>query len=284
MSWAEIVNINGDSILEWAWQGNSQLPKAGWPAQSKPPKSDWVIWQIAIRQVMGDGKGISERGQVRKLRQSLGPWFSNTKTEWEYHSTSDTLYHCSGEETTAHQRIPGRHSRQSLGGFSLEGSLAECPPDTSIAECSKENYRINMKAVTARKATIEDNRGSLLDRLQQEPKEYDWLRDSMAWPLDEGREIAQSISQGTCIAVSDGSFKEGHGTASAIIIGNSTQIRCDVVTPGISGVQCSYRSELAGLFAAVYHIDMVCQHYQVTEGKVLLACDGESALNQIRWW
>jgi hypothetical protein len=64
--------------------------------------------------------------------------------------------------------------------------------------------------------------------------------------------LANSIRQGTCSCVTDGSFKDSHGTAAWKIIDidkpeNSIDGQC--ITPGHPSQQNPYRSELSGLYA-----------------------------------
>jgi hypothetical protein len=68
---------------------------------------------------------------------------------------------------------------------------------------------------------------------------------------------AQAIADGTAIAVSDGSFKDGHGTASFIIttLERTFSIQGDVISPGDSSIQEAYRSELVGLLGTVLLVE-----------------------------
>jgi hypothetical protein len=93
--------------------------------------------------------------------------------------------------------------------------------------------------------------------------------------------IAIAIGNGTCIGVSDGSFKDAFGTASWTICpagSPSTCILGDLVVPGHPQDQSSFRSELAGLYALVIVIDALCNYQKISSGSVEIACDGKEAL------
>jgi hypothetical protein len=87
--------------------------------------------------------------------------------------------------------------------------------------------------------------------------------------------------------VSDGSFKDGFGSASAILEHTETgqRIYIDCIVPGSTSCQSSYRSELSGLYTIVFFITTLLEHYHGSEapqmeGKITVGCDGESALDR----
>ena len=95
------------------------------------------------------------------------------------------------------------------------------------------------------------------------------------------QQIAEAIINGTAIAVSDGSFSKAHGTAAWIIQGVSGpgEVGGVLVVPGYPSDQSPYRSELAGLYAIMTAVEAICAFYNIKEGSIEVACDGESALN-----
>jgi hypothetical protein len=110
-----------------------------------------------------------------------------------------------------------------------------------------------------------------------------WLQQGLSFPSDDCHSLAKSIQQGTCIAVSDGSFKDERGTASMVIEGQDSRwrLRCDVVVSGDKSIQSAYRSELTGIMAAVNIIESICKFFKITKGAVTMVCDGKSALERI---
>ncbi len=67
--------------------------------------------------------------------------------------------------------------------------------------------------------------------------------------MHNGAYIAQSIAKGSAIAISNGSYKDGHGTVSWTIqdeAGHS--VDGNVVCPGLAQDMSLYRSELVDLY------------------------------------
>ncbi len=67
---------------------------------------------------------------------------------------------------------------------------------------------------------------------------------------------AEAIRNCTAVAVSDGSFKEGYGTAAWVIEGETedSQLLGRIIAPGGQHNQSPYRSELTGILAAIIMI------------------------------
>jgi hypothetical protein len=80
--------------------------------------------------------------------------------------------------------------------------------------------------------------------------------------------IARQIQDGKGIVVSDGSFKDGRGTASLVIEGHNSDSRivADVLVPGNSNYQCAFRSEAAGILAS----------FQLVNAVALYRCGGRT--------
>jgi hypothetical protein len=110
------------------------------------------------------------------------------------------------------------------------------------------------------------------------------MPDAEKWAIDtfhsadEGFILADGIIKGVAMAVSDGSYKNHIGTSGFILRGANRQIGAigDNVVPGNPHEQSSYRSELAGGVLAL--VSTVCKKYDITDGSILLALDGEQAL------
>ncbi len=97
---------------------------------------------------------------------------------------------------------------------------------------------------------------------------------------DKGELIAAAIQQHACIAVSDGSYKEGHGTASWVIEGADSEGRLqgNTLVPGEAYDQCSLRSELTGIYSVVLMVHSICPLHGITHGSVEIGCDSLDAL------
>jgi hypothetical protein len=96
---------------------------------------------------------------------------------------------------------------------------------------------------------------------------------------DNGLEIAKAIRDGTAIAVSDGSFKDSHGTAAFILKGSLPVGRIVGVNviPGAEESQTAYRSELGGVAGILEALHCICRANHITYGKVEVGLDGDQA-------
>ena len=81
-------------------------------------------------------------------------------------------------------------------------------------------------------------------------------------------------------AVSDGSFKNAHGTASWMLCWGSSEkefIQGSMVCPGSTEIQSAYRSELAGLYGICCVLWALRQRFQC-DISAIIGCDGLSAI------
>jgi hypothetical protein len=95
--------------------------------------------------------------------------------------------------------------------------------------------------------------------------------------------VAQAIRDGTAIAISDGSFKEGFGTSALVIeASDSTDniIAVNVVPRNLDD-QGSYHIELAGIFGQITLVNALCNVHDITQGSIECGCDGARALNKV---
>jgi hypothetical protein len=122
---------------------------------------------------------------------------------------------------------------------------------------------------------------SLCEAIKRLPPECRWAVQRFN-SSDNGLCIAQAIQNGTAIALSDGSFKDGFGTSAIIIEATDPgdNIIAVNVVPGHRDTQSSYCSELAGIFGQVIMINTICNLHGITQGSIVSGCDGEEALRK----
>jgi hypothetical protein len=93
----------------------------------------------------------------------------------------------------------------------------------------------------------------------------------------------REIEQGTLWLVSDGSFNPSMhtGTAAWILEGISSKVHISgkIITPGEPTDQSAYRSELAGILAALTVINFSTTYYNVT-GTITLHCDCKKGIEK----
>ena len=124
---------------------------------------------------------------------------------------------------------------------------------------------------------------SLFQDLVQTPRA---LLDKYTLPSDGGAAIAHAISAGTAAAVSDGSYDDSRQAGSSAFIIAPNKERGAICLEGANFVtwlpdkQSSYRSELAGVLGVLIYVDALVQFYNISDGAIIIALDGESAIYQ----
>ena len=116
------------------------------------------------------------------------------------------------------------------------------------------------------------------------------LLDKYQLPSDECRALVDCIVAGSASIVSDGSFNPESSTGpagtSTVVLAPSTEWSANFYAKGNNWVtgsgddQSAYRSELAGVIAALTILDVLVRHHKITDGTVTIALDGDSALIQ----
>jgi len=106
-----------------------------------------------------------------------------------------------------------------------------------------------------------------------------WRCHNLAFSGDVTK-LAQSLRDGSAIAVSDGSYKSTYGTASWWIEAQGSSISGDALVPGLGDAQSSYRSELTGLYAILDVCHYLCSYLNILEGGITIGCDGLEALRK----
>ena len=100
----------------------------------------------------------------------------------------------------------------------------------------------------------------------------------------DGTGIAAAIADGHCIAVSNGSFKEEHGTAAGTLVDqNNVNIRLtrECIIPGAPSDQSAFRSKVAGLFSICHMVRLLCEYYHTRQGQIQVRCNGQEALFRV---
>ena len=91
--------------------------------------------------------------------------------------------------------------------------------------------------------------------------------------------LSRSIAEGLVSGISNGSFKDGHGTAAwTLKTPSGLEYTRSGIVPGPSSDQSAYRSELFGIYKLVQILAATCKEYGVKSGRTVIACNGESAL------
>ena len=271
---ADIVTADGQRVRNCSWHGEMDTTDPSpynWPNQGKPTLNDWILWRSAITKAL-------QLRQSTSLRQPLGPWIDEPiRCQWFYSPTETRLYHRKPKhqwefyQLLHTQRL--RHRR-----FQYGGTCQTTPPDMRRASVSKQKgNEYLMTGFSDQEHSIPDPRFQTLGaRIRSLPETVNWAILN-SWVDDQGEYLAESIRQGTAIAVSDGSchLVEQFSTSAFIMEGPDSQHRWKGVnvTPGMAKDHCSYRSELSGIYAIIVATQVLCRHHSITSGSVEVGVD-----------
>ena len=109
------------------------------------------------------------------------------------------------------------------------------------------------------------------------------LIDQYILPADNCLAIANAIRNDKARAITDGSYKNGKGTAGMTIHpGKTVTNKLSVLnwSPGTAEEQQPYRSELVGINGTLSALKIIVEFYKIQHGTIKIACDNMEAKNQ----
>jgi hypothetical protein len=289
---ADITTGSGNAITTWAWEG--QVPPSpmntswDWPVQGRPTPQQWKLWQRALQSTFGVAVG------TRSLSTRLGRWIDADFDQWQWFlsPSEQRLYERQGSQWVFHPRSGGRSPRLASGTFSQQSfpvlRSEDLPSDLVRTVLERRGATLVSTGYSSNSSVFQNQRStprpsSFKEYAASLPPDARWVFERFQSAETSAVQIAEAIRTGTCIGVSDGSFKDAFGTASWILCPtgqNSDCIAADLVVPGHSLDQSAFRSELAGLYGLVTAVDSICKFFQLCSGSVEIACDGKEALHR----
>jgi hypothetical protein len=280
---SDVTDGTGDRVTEDAWKGQPSATmncQHEWPIQPSPPKAFWDTWQRALRSMCG---------RNRVLVQKLGRWTpaGSETAVWWFCPRGESLFQRTKSSTVTFTIRSARRTRNSALRFRIDSSTPATIPATA-RPCTTsiqgndvliQGYSDCVPTPPTRivPLTFTDYLASLEDKA--------WVFSSIQ--IRGSMEIvAAAIRKGTCSCVTDGSYKDGHGTAAWKISDVETPehyIEGQCVTPGSSVQQNAYRSELSGLYASVMATNALVSFFSISAGSMTLACDNLGAIKTMSY-
>ena len=286
----DIASGDGKNIDDGIKKGQLQLARERnieWPAQGRPKRTDWYAWSKVLKESLLNSLGA--------LSQPLGQWEANLEnvycTEWEWwvDQENNSLYRCVRGKWYRFRPLTQRKKRRGAKDRFKHYILMTYPPPVHHMQRSSIKYERRAYITQGCQKQLEmehreENEVPSLDRLM----EVLGLREGEQWALHNLKttecidDIVKDIANGKAVGISDGSFKDEGGTAAWILENEqgTQRIMGTVVVPGYASDQSAYRSEIAGLYAMVLVVEMIKEVWGLTEGGILIGCDGKDALNQ----
>jgi len=104
----------------------------------------------------------------------------------------------------------------------------------------------------------------------------------IVWVTGKVQAIVEAIKEGTALAVSNGSFKDGRGAAAWTIKGQLTiaKITAACLVLGTAGNQSAFWSKLVGILGVLLTVHHIPTEYEHVQGTLWVCCNGKSALSR----
>jgi predicted RNA-binding Zn-ribbon protein involved in translation (DUF1610 family) len=224
-----------------------------YPNQTLPPTESWKIWDRALSRLCDFRGG---------LLSPLGKFLIHNAIQWWLDPQTDRLYYIS-DTIDMFRKAPGKGTRALHSKYIFSESITQIPEALTPVTVRRQG---NTAYVTGK---------GTMDQENQLPPADDWILKRVEIPDNVETEWQEDIR-----AVSDGSFKDRHGTAAWILhVSDSCIIKGKCITPGDPECQSAFRSELAGLYGIAATVRYLERKY-IKTGAITVACDGLSALQQ----
>jgi len=269
---SDICNGVGTVIKNQCWSGTHPANHYNyhWPQTQKPMRRDWELWQRGLSQ----GLNLGRQG---KLAIPLGKWVNRmyTMNGWFTDPLGEQLYHLHNDHWTTYAPIPLCRRMWSFNsqGHSIEHKDVPRPLNRVTVYAHGLVIMITGHGPINPQVTVIENK---LDQQFWEMWKYEETLEGRA------EELGEDIWQGLAVAVSDSSFQLGNGAAAWTIEGATAtnRIKGAICTPSSGNDQSAYCSELIGLWGILYSLKRFTEVNHITQGQVLIACDGISALQK----
>ena len=276
ISLSDICSGCGKYILKSSWEGIFESTRHNpyvWPYQSPLPPSYWITWKKALSKLATP---------TRVLHQPLGKWLNKHGTSYFYDPPTERIYFQDEHQFWYFPRAIGRASRSAVAKFGNKVPCALIPNSALPATVAYHRSFLHLTGYSEVLLESDNLNQTFFSFLQNSlPSTAKWVMQNFEF-VGDFRSWIQATKQSfiNVLAVSDGSFKNSHGTASWRISlrGQEDYFIGSTISPGSTSCQSAYRSELTG----IYGICLTLWAMQRYFGCMIFAeigCDGLSALN-----
>ena len=269
---ADITTADGRQVTSAAWDGRRdpiRQPKLDWPIQGNLTAVDWTQWQTAL------STAFSLRG--RSLSRPLGAWTDDAEDiawPWFYDPGAERLYHRDEHNHWSYlTKAPIRTGRSAQAKFHNRFLTDTPPANRHRATVEQHGSYTCLTGFTQEENTpaVMQTQKSLLELIQELDPDARWAVKNFI-DTDNGETIAAALQDGSAIAVSDGSYKEGRAAASWVLEGRDSvgRIEGPCLVPGTATDKDSYRAELSGIYAVAVIVALICELHDIEQGSPII--------------
>jgi hypothetical protein len=239
---ADITNGKGNKILAAAIQCHRsaliEQKQYEWPIQPAPNQLQKLLWRKALH------KCFTLHHRTNVLRQPLGTWHAPPSHLIRYDPGNRMYYVPTGDGRWQQVQKDPLRLQQDPTWTTLKITSEEPRPE-SIMKGTYTNGKI--ESFGTRLVQWQDTRGPGIQARMNQLGELQWSVQNLQIQGDLNR-LLQTIEDGTAYSGTDGSYKDGYGTAAFRIQNNlGDQITACNITPGLQEQQSAYHSELGGI-------------------------------------
>jgi hypothetical protein len=228
---------------------------------------------------------LRQESGSKRIRVPLGAWFEPPTYQWRWFYVAEEarLYHREGLLWRVFSKTSTRSTRNATTQYKKGGVENKLPSSGRRATVTRQGDIARMSGVertlqSTPEPAVRRNL-SLEERVLSLPTADQWAIKEF-FSIDDGRNVAAAIIQGTAKAVSDGSFKDEFGTSAFVVIGSDNSLRVGGVNavPGSPQEKSPYRAELVGISGVISIVKCVCEQYDIQAGTIEMGLDGEQAM------
>lgn len=241
--------------------------------QERPPRKDFKLWQQAVLLLAPRGRLDRRLGRVLTKGHKIWPW--------RYDIDKAELYNMKGAVMDIYTPTAGGTRRINKWQRTVQNAhRRELGVICSVREEGNGEIAIICYTEPPGAASPPSDFWEVLDRWQRR-----WMWENLTWVGDDDW-LAAAIADGTCIAVTDGSYMKDlyPNIQSAAVVLECTRGRgrmwCSFTET--SAVACSYRGELLGLMAIHLILLAINEVHPELGGSVQIFSDCLGALDKVK--
>jgi hypothetical protein len=154
---AEITSADGLYLEPWAWKGLAKVTSLNayqWPRRPPLTTQHWSLWQRALQETFLHLSSTNER----KLRQPLGMWDADVRTNWQwlFSATENRIYYREGTEWRVYSKIPTRVQRLRSIRFLRTDIMEDAVPiDSVLATITRTSEGAKLTGIADQTAAVE---------------------------------------------------------------------------------------------------------------------------------
>ena len=274
---SDICSGDGKRVTERYYSGIADPHRVScfaWPFQAQPTMSEWKIWRKCVTMVWASQPRLS-------LSTALGAWNRHSHQHWRWFFLDGVLYfnNDSGSFDVYKTSILASRRSQSRLFFPTGEVLHEISSSVQAATVQLYDHRCVLFEGAASFCCVPDDD----EERQRDQMIVSKLLSSGRW-LNDGKDLVNAIRERRAVCVADGSYHP------EFLIGTAGYVFDDGLSsvigtgghrvPGPCSSQCSYRSELFGVYLSLLTVKVLCDKYNVNSGQITIGCDNLGALDK----